>query len=338
MVVSYAWMSGRDFAGATARQSLTVRAELLRAGLHVIGTRPLFGVGLDRFSLNAAGFASPELHALWPARMDAHNDFLRIGAELGLVGLGLFLWILLGAARHTWRALRDTGDLRLAGLAGGLVAYLVTSTVSNPLMFRDVSYVFWLSLGLAAGHSSAKLQHATPLQTMVNTGPPAAGRIRRFGRLAAPLVAALLLFSIPVRVRTELSTVEVRDIAYGFHEWGPALDGTRNRWSGQRSTLFVDEHARLIEIPVAGGAPSRVRQQLEVIVDGRLADRLPITPAWQRVRIRLPPRGAGGHHRIDLVVTPPWVPAELIPGNQDRRVLGVKVGEIDVLVSSRAAR
>jgi hypothetical protein len=156
--------------------------------------------------------------------------------------------------------------------------------------------------------------------------------------LGAVLVAALLLVSIPVRVRTELSTVDVRDIAYGFHEWGPARDGTRNRWSGPRATLFVDEHARLIEIPVAGGAPSRVRQQLEVVVDGRLADRLTVTSAWQRVRILLPPRGAEGHHRIDLVVTPPWVPAASIPGNQDRRVLGVKVGEIDVLVRSDGAR
>jgi hypothetical protein len=25
-------------------------------------------------------------------------------------------------------------------------------------------------------------------------------------------------------------------------------------------------------------------------------------------------------------VTPTWIPAEVIPGNQDRRVLGVKVG------------
>ncbi len=49
MVVSYSWMSGRDVAGETARQSLTVRGELIRAGLRVVAMRPLFGVGIDRF-------------------------------------------------------------------------------------------------------------------------------------------------------------------------------------------------------------------------------------------------------------------------------------------------
>ena len=156
MVLSYSWMVGRDFAGEMARQSLIVRGELIRAGLHVIGTRPLFGVGIDRFYLLAGEFASPELRALWQGRMNPHNDFLRFGAELGLVGLGLFIWILAGAGRRIWQALQE--DRATPGwpvIAAGLVAFLVTSLVSNPLMVREVSYVFWIALGLAVGHSAS---------------------------------------------------------------------------------------------------------------------------------------------------------------------------------------
>jgi O-antigen ligase len=127
MVVSYPWLIGRDVAGQMARQSLTIRMELAKTGLRVIATRPLFGVGIDRFFLSAGSLASPELHAMWPARKNPHNDFIRVGAELGLVALGLFVWILAGAGRRIWQTLQRTRDARLAGLAGGLVAFLITS-------------------------------------------------------------------------------------------------------------------------------------------------------------------------------------------------------------------
>ena len=85
MVVTYSTFIGRGpLVSRQAKDSLVVRAELLRAGLRVMGTRPLFGVGLDRFFVLAPGLASPDLHRLWPSRMNPHNDFLRFGAELGL--------------------------------------------------------------------------------------------------------------------------------------------------------------------------------------------------------------------------------------------------------------
>jgi hypothetical protein len=64
-----------------------------------------------------------------------------------------------------WVALRQTRDARLAGLAGGLVAFLVTSLASNPLVVSEVSYVFWIALGLAVGYST-RLQSVAP-----NVGP-----------------------------------------------------------------------------------------------------------------------------------------------------------------------
>ncbi len=160
MFLSYRSMIGRDVAGELAKRSVAIRFELLRTGLGVMATRPLLGVGIDRFYLVARRHATPEILAMWRGRLSPHNDFLRIGAELGLVGLGLFLWILVSAGRRMWVALRQTRDARLAGLAGGLGAFLVTSVASNPLVVRDVSYVFWIALGLAVGYS-ARLQSVT---------------------------------------------------------------------------------------------------------------------------------------------------------------------------------
>ena len=124
----------------------------------------------------AGPLASPELRALWGGRMNPHNDFLRFGAELGLVGLGLFLWILVAAGRRIWKALQEIRDVRLGGLAGGLVAFLVTSLVSNPLMVREVSYVFWIALGLAVGHS-ARLQASRDVSEEVMSRLPNHGAV-----------------------------------------------------------------------------------------------------------------------------------------------------------------
>jgi O-antigen ligase len=338
MIFSYRWMSGRDLAGEMAVQSLTVRVELVRTGLSLIATRPLFGIGIDRFFFLAPGFASPELRALWGGRMNPHNDFLRFGAELGLVGLGLFLWILAAAGRRIWQALQRTRDAHLAGLAGGLIAFLVTSLVSNPLMVRDVSYVFWIALGLAAGHST---RVPAPRDASGGVTPRLVASPSRFSRLRWPLavlVGGLLVLSVPLRARKELSSINLRGVTYGLFEWGVDPDGTPSRWSGPHATFFVDGRARLVEIPLSGAIPSGVLQQVEVRVDGRLANRVAVGPERQRLRMLLPAGGSTERYRIDLSVSPSWVPAEVFPESRDRRARGVKVGEIKVVTTPDQSR
>jgi O-antigen ligase len=320
MVISYQWIIGRDVAGTLARQSLTIRLELVRAGLHVLATRPLFGVGLDRFFLVAGDHASPELRAQWQGRLNPHNDFLRFGAELGLVGLALFSWILVGAGRQIWRGLRATGDPRLAGVAGGLIAFLVTSTVSNPLMVREVSYVFWIALGLGVGHV-ARGQAA-----------PARNRVMRPQLVATLLLTALIVLSVPIRAQREVAAVDLLHVTYGLFEWGKERDGTPFRWSGPKARFYAESQARLIEIPLSGAEPADAAQQVEVFIDGRLADRVTVGRGWQKLRAVLPQAAAERPHRIDLAVSPSWTPADVIPGSRDRRKLGVKVGVVEVLV------
>jgi hypothetical protein len=82
---------------------------------------------------------------------------------------------------------------------------------------------------------------------------------------------------------------------------------------------------------LSGIVPSGALQQVEVSVDGRLANRLTVGREWQRLRILLPAEPANGPRRIDLLISPSWVPAEVIRGNRNRRVLGVKVGELNVI-------
>jgi O-antigen ligase len=338
MVISFPWIIGHDVVGETAKQSLTVRVELVRAGLRVIETRPLFGVGIDRFYLVAGGFASPALNALWNGRKNPHNDFLRVGAELGLVGLGLLLWILGAAGRRIWQALRRTRDARLAGVTAGLVAFLITSFVSNPLMVREVSYVFWIALGLAVGHSTAPQVPSDVPDLARSDAGVRSRRARRWRRTIGLVLGASLLISVPFRVRQELADIDLTRVSYGLLDWGTEPDGTRSRWTGPQATIFVDGRARVVEIPLKGTLPSGVPQRVEAQLDGRVANRIAAGSDWQRLRIVIPIGSANTPHRIDLHVVPSWVPAEVIPGNQDMRVLGVRMGEINVVLNPGQVR
>lgn len=339
MVLSFRWGIGHDLLGATARLSLTVRVELLRAGLSVIETRPLFGVGIDRFYLVAGAFASPELNALWNSRKNPHNDFLRVGAELGLVGLGLFLWILATAVRRIWQALRLTGDPRLAGLAAGLVAFLITTLVSNPLMLREVSFAFWIALGLATGHSASVVRAGGDISVAADGGALAASRrLFSFKWPVALMLGGLLLLSVPFRARQELASMDRTRVSYGLFDGGTDADGTHFRWSGPQVTILVDESATSVAIPLCGALPSGEHQQVEVRVDGRVVNRITVGPRWQQLRTLVRADSSSGPRRIDLLISPSWVPAAVIPGSPDQRVLGIKVGPIQVGRASSQVR
>jgi hypothetical protein len=336
MVIGYPWWTGRDLSGVMARQSLHVRAELVKTGLRIIETRPLFGVGIDRFHLLAGSLASADLQALFPARKNPHNDFLRFASELGLVGLGLFLWILAAAGRVIWRGIRASRDARLAGLVGGILVFLVTSMVSNPLMVREVSYVFWIALGLAVGRSTA----AESSGSGVVDATVSAGSATWLPRSAMPaglLIGSILVLSVPLRARQELAETNLAHVSYGLFEWGEDPDGTRSRWSRPEFTLFVDGRARIIEIPLSGIAlRSNVIRHVEIRLDGRLIDRVPVGPEWKRVRTIVPGDPKSESRRLDFAVSPAWVPAEEMEGSTDHRVLGVKVGELKVVLAGGA--
>jgi O-antigen ligase len=335
MVISYPWMTGRDVIGETAALSLQTRQELARTTLRVIETRPLFGVGFDRFQLLADGLASPELNRLWQGRKNPHNDFLRVGAELGLVGLGLFLWIMVAAGKRIYTALRRSPDVRLAGVAGGLVAFIITSMVSDPLMVREVSYAFWIALGLGVGHAArSAAQFDAPNQPVGESATPPKHRVIR---AIALLLGCLLVLSIPFRARQELGSVDLTHVRYGFYDWDLDPDGIPNRWTGPRATVFVDGRARLVDISLSSTMLDGALQQVEVRVDGRLANRIAVGPEWQRLRISLPAASTPGPRRIDLVISPSWVPADVI-GNNDQRVLGVKVGPISAIMPPGESR
>jgi O-antigen ligase len=84
----------------------------------------LLGVGMENFRYvkHLYGFPEPLSYAI---QYSAHNLYLEVFADLGVVGLALLLWLIARALLSTTRAIQspEFADVSL-GLSAGLVAYL----------------------------------------------------------------------------------------------------------------------------------------------------------------------------------------------------------------------
>lgn len=127
-----------DYSDAKAKE---VRIETWKAGLRMIKKHPLTGIGLGEFKPQISKYTDdPKLNKL------AHNTYLEIASELGLVCFALYLWLLLETYR-TFALLRKMAQklgsklfYNIAlGMQGGLAGFFVSS------FFLSAEYVkfFW---------------------------------------------------------------------------------------------------------------------------------------------------------------------------------------------------
>ncbi len=140
------------FAGASSG-----RSDEWRIGLRMVGGHPVAGVGLGNFSTNEPSYAVQTLDLSYVRlvvtdRLAAHNSYLEVAAELGLVGLALFLAIVLLPVRLAARALGALGRAEhpLEFHARGLVAGAVGMLVAYVFLSAQYEKQLWLVLALLA--------------------------------------------------------------------------------------------------------------------------------------------------------------------------------------------
>ncbi len=137
--------TGRDLSLAFG-----IRVEMARTAGRMIASHPVFGVGVGAFFLRSGEYVTPAFRKTVP-RENAHNNFLQVLAELGVVGFVPFVWVLGAVAWsvvRSWRA----GRLPAAAVGGaaGLAAFLLTWLLGHPLLILEVATAFWLTLGAVA--------------------------------------------------------------------------------------------------------------------------------------------------------------------------------------------
>ncbi len=142
------------------------RSELWEVAWHMTGDHPVAGVGLNNFTVESARYVDRpgnlEFVSLIVERPHvAHNAYLQLLAETGIVGLALFLGVLLGCLRASWRAagrfrlLRDDDGEAMARaiLVAGIAAAASSFFLSNA---QDLRLWLLLALGPAALSSASR--------------------------------------------------------------------------------------------------------------------------------------------------------------------------------------
>jgi O-antigen ligase len=333
------WIYRLDLFSPRTLTAILFRYEMVQTAMRMVAQHPLLGIGVGQYFLLSDSFSSPDLVSMmttvdFTSRANAHNYFLQVTAELGLVGFAAFCWLLVAALVPTWHAYRDgRANLILRGAAGGVGAFLITCLASHPLLFEIIAYPFWLALGLCAALGRDARPELPAVSLPVSDSEPSAPRLakRRVG-MWAMLALPILVGSIPLRVAQDTAAIDFGRVTYGLHDWETNPAAVRFRWTGQRATFFVPGHTNVVDLPVrAVQIESLAPFVVEFRINGRRADDVRLEhDMWQRVRLTMPPQDHRNFHRIDLFVSPSWRPAELLPGSSDPRRLGVMFGEITV--------
>jgi len=127
-----------------------------KAAYQEFRTHPLLGTGSGTFFDHVAGYLDPEFYntgdAAWIEH--AHNEILEQAAETGIVGVGLFLWLIVAFAGMALRVTRRAADPLARYLAPallcGALAFLGQNLAGVSLRYTTGAAYLWLVMGLVA--------------------------------------------------------------------------------------------------------------------------------------------------------------------------------------------
>lgn len=145
-----------------AAEGGTGRTDLWSIALEVAEDHPIAGVGIGNFVVVEPSYAARDI-AISQVRLVvdkpkiAHNMYLQVLSELGLIGLTLFLVILATSLTLAWRAVRTfarAGDFELEMIARGVIVGLVGMLAAYSFISAQYEKQLWLLFGLSTALSA----------------------------------------------------------------------------------------------------------------------------------------------------------------------------------------
>jgi O-antigen ligase len=121
------------------------RVAIWQANRDIVAEHPLLGLGFGRY--RAAGKAYYEPYPQADRKSHAHNNFLQIAAESGLLGLAAFCLVFVSLLRLGWGAMRDAPDadtwIAATGAWLGIVVFLVAGMTQYNFGDNEVAVAMW---------------------------------------------------------------------------------------------------------------------------------------------------------------------------------------------------
>lgn len=284
VAITAAALYGPQLRSTSIAHAFDFRMGLVGAALRMSAVDPLFGVGNGRFQEFVYGFSHPDLRPLIGGE-NAHNNYLQLLAELGLLGLGLFLATVVTSLVPGIAAVRrGARDRVLGALLVGSVGFHITCLAGHPLLIPDVAFIFFLVCGITAAHG-------LHVRDSVSATAP---RATRWPRLVVAAVAVLLVATLPGRLTHALDHEDLESAWVGFGEWRVDAEEVRYRALPGVGRLWVPADARFVRLPVRLPEGSFTPIVLRMTMDGRAANAVRVEGrGWQWLEAVVPPPSNG---------------------------------------------
>jgi O-antigen ligase len=151
---SFAGLDARD--RVTTLQGGTGRSDLWKVGWRMFEDEPIHGIGSGNFPISSIhylvqpGVIERDDFIISTPKV-AHNTYLQILAELGIVGLALFLTIIYFAISSALKAARwfgRNGDTQMELVARGMIVALIGILTADFFISEMYGKQLWLMMGL----------------------------------------------------------------------------------------------------------------------------------------------------------------------------------------------
>ena len=138
--------------------SINTRLLIWKTTLEMINDRPIFGSGIGIFKMNYLNYQAEFLknnpyYIQYSGKAgEAHNEYLQMWAELGIIGLGIFIGIILMFYSLIIDYLKkndsDKEKIIVFGLVLGITCFLIHCLFTFPLHVPALGVTFFALLGL----------------------------------------------------------------------------------------------------------------------------------------------------------------------------------------------
>ena len=129
------------------------RISLWKKSFIIIDNHPLFGTGLNTYAQVSPHYYVPRAGNEYP-----HNSYLHMAAEIGVLGLCSFLWMVVTLFWCGIVALKNRGDPLLNGYYSGITAYLVQSFFDTNVYSLQLGIFFWIIIGITLSYLCVQMK------------------------------------------------------------------------------------------------------------------------------------------------------------------------------------
>jgi O-antigen ligase len=306
----------------------------------MIRSYPLTGVGIGAYIIELPNYylldKDEDKSAIDSFRRidSAENYFLHAGAELGIIGLLIVIWIFIHLFRLLARNYRnllpgDGENFLYLGVAAGLISLFSNFFFHSFIGNFETKYTFWLLAGIIVvwgkfqGEPRAKIPAGRAARIL------AAGAIFLFGGFHFWNCT----HSLSLKNRTELFGLK-QD--FGFYQVETTEEGQKFRWTREYGGLTLKVEKPVLKIPLHASHPDIEKDPVSVGIylvkeffkEKRLLGEVVLSDSGWRTFAYSIPEEVGKEAILLIEVSRTWNPQKEL-GVPDPRRLGVALGEIE---------